>query len=95
MSWKAEALRIYEERVLVDALARLGQRLDRSAIPLSDEELKTLAKRFRRALGNPEKHGTRLARYRAHLAKSHGIEAITAVSDALEKVLNEIGYEEK
>jgi hypothetical protein len=46
-------------------------------------------------LGNPEKKGERLARYRAHLAKSHGIEPITAISKVLEEVLNEIGYEEK
>ena len=95
MSWKGKTLRIYEERVLADALARLGQRLDRSAIPLTDAELKTLVKRFRKALGNREKHGARLDRYRAHLTKNHGIDAITAVSKVLEGVLNEIGYEEK
>jgi hypothetical protein len=95
MSWKAEANRIYEQRVLADALGRLAARLDRSAVPLSDAELETLAKRTRAALGNPEKKGERLARYRAHLAKSHGIEPITAISKVLEEVLNEIGYEEK
>jgi hypothetical protein len=95
MSWKAEANRIYEQRVLADALARLAARLDRGTIPLSDAELATLAKRARAALRNPEKKGERLARYQAHLAKSYGIDAITAISKVLEEVLNEIGYEEK
>ena len=74
MSWKGEARKIYEEGVLADCLARLARRLDRSALPLSDEELRTLAKRAREAFKNRERGGARLARYQAHLAKSHGTE---------------------
>jgi len=41
MSWKAEAHKIYEERVVNDSLARLAERLDLKGLPLSDDELKT------------------------------------------------------
>ena len=47
MRWKAEAHKIYEERVVNDALARLAERLDLKGLPFSDDELKTLAKRSR------------------------------------------------
>ena len=95
MSWKTEAHRIYEERVVNDSLARLAQRLDLKGLPFSDEELKTLAKRSRESFRNPEKKGERLARYKAHLAKSHGADVVASISAALEEINNEIGYEEK
>jgi hypothetical protein len=47
MSQKAEASKIYEARVVTDALARLGKRLDLKTLPFSDEELQTLAERAR------------------------------------------------
>jgi hypothetical protein len=95
MSWKTEAHRIYEERVVNDSLARLAQRLDLKGLPFSDEELKTLAKRSRESFRNPEKKGERLARYKAHLAKIHGADVVANISAALEEINNEIGYEEK
>jgi hypothetical protein len=95
MSWKTEAHRIYEERVVNDSLARLAQRLDLKGLPFSDEELKTLAKRSRESFRNPEKKGERLARYKAHLAKNHGADVVANISVALEEINNEIGYEEK
>jgi len=56
MSRKAEARKIYEERVVNDSLARLAERLDLKGLPFSDEELKSLAKRHREfdKLGQPE-----------------------------------------
>jgi len=53
MSWKGEARRSYEERVVDDALARLAQRLDLKTLPLSDEELRTLAMSARVVQGVP------------------------------------------
>jgi len=95
MSWKAQAHRIYEERVVNDSLARLAERLDLKGLPFSDEELKTLAKRSRESFRNPEKRGERLARYKAHLAKNYGTDLVANISAALQEINNEIGYEEK
>ena len=95
MSWKTEARKIYEERVVNDALARLAQRLELKGLPLSHEELKTLARRFRESFTNPERRRGRLDRYKAHLAKIHGADVISNVSAALEEINNAIGYEEK
>lgn len=95
MSWKAEARRIYEERVVSDSLARLAERVDLRGLPLSDEELNTLARRCRESFKNPEGQRERLARYKAHLAKSHGPDLVESLSAALEMINNEIGYEEK
>ena len=95
MSWKAEAYKIYEERVVNDSLARLAERIDLKGLPLSDEELKTLAKRSRESFSNPEKKQERLARYKAHLTKSYGADLVASISAALEQINNEIGYEEK
>jgi hypothetical protein len=95
VSWKAEANKIYEERVVNDALARLAQRLDVKALPFSDEELKTLAKRSREAFSSPAKKGERLERYKAHLASNHGADVVAGVASALVEINNEIGYEEK
>ena len=43
MSWKTEARKIYETRVVADSLARLAKRFDLKSLPFSDEELQTLA----------------------------------------------------
>ena len=72
MSWKTEAHKIYEERVVNDSLARLANRFDVKGLPFSDEELKTLAKRSRESFRNPEKMRARLYKYKAHLAKNYG-----------------------
>jgi hypothetical protein len=93
MSWKGNAHRIYEERVLNDALARLAERFDVEGLPFSVEELRTLARRSRESFRQRKRE--RLARYKAHLAKSHGAELVEEVSALLEKIHNEIGYEEK
>ena len=95
MSWKAEAKRAYEERVVNDSLARLAERLDLRGLPFSQEELKTLARRSRESFRDPEKTGERLARYKAHLAKNYGTDLVAKISAALEDINNEIGYEEK
>ncbi len=95
MSWKAEAHKIYEERVVNDSLTRLAERLDLKGLPFSDEELKTLATRSRESFSNPKKWRERLDRYKAHLAKIYGADLVANISAALEKINNEIGYEEK
>jgi len=95
MSWKTEAHKIYEERVVNDSLARLANRLDVKGLPFSDEELKTFAKRSRESFRNPEKKRERLDKYKAHLAKNYGADLIANISSALEEINNAIGYEEK
>lgn len=95
MSWKTEAHKNYEERVVNDSLARLANRLDVKGLPFSDEELKTLAKRSRESFRNPEKKRERLDKYKAHLAKNYGADLIANISSALEEINNAIGYEEK
>ena len=95
MSWKAEAHKTYEERVVNDSLARLAERVDVKGLPFSDQELRTLAKRSRESFRNPEKKRERLVRYKAHLAKSYGADLVEDVSSALEKINNAVGYEEK
>lgn len=91
MGWKAVARRAYEERVVKDALDRLAGRVDLRGLPFSEEELKTLARRARESFLNSQKRG----RYKVHLAKLHGPDWVATVSAALEKINNEIGYEEK
>jgi hypothetical protein len=95
MSWKTEAHKNYEERVVNDSLARLANRLDVKGLPFSDEELKTLAKRSRESFRNPEKMRERLDKYKAHLAKNYGADLIANISSAFEEINNAIGYEEK
>lgn len=94
MSWKGEAHKIYEARVVRDALGRLGDRLDLKNLPLSEEELQTLAKRAREAFRS-EKKRERLDRYKAHLSTLYGEERVGTISAALEEINNAIGYEEK
>jgi hypothetical protein len=95
MRWKAEAHKIYEERVVNDALARLAERLDLKGLPFSDDELKTLAKRSRESFRNPKTGRERLDRYKAHLAKIYGADQVASISGSLEAINNAIGYEEK
>lgn len=97
MSWKSEANKIYEARVVTDSLARLAKRFDLRTLPLSDEELQTLAKRAResfRAYRSEEKK-ERLRRYKTQLAARYGEACVGPVWAALEQINNEIGYEEK
>jgi hypothetical protein len=94
MSWKAEAHKIYEARVIADALARLAQRVDLKSLPFSDVEVQTLAKRAREAFGS-ERKKERLEKYKAYLSGVHGAEPVGVISEALRNINNEIGYEEK
>ena len=95
MGWKAEAHKIYEARVVDDALARLAKKIDVGALPLSKEELRTLAKRARQALHGSPKTKERFERYQTHLSATHGEEVVRTVSAALVEINNAIGYEEK
>jgi len=94
VGWKAEGRRIYENRVIDDALGRLrGTGL--KDIPLSQSELRTLAVRTRQAIfGSPLKK-QRLERYKQHLAKNYGPDVISRLSITLEEINNQIAYEEK
>jgi hypothetical protein len=94
MSWKAEAHKIYEARVVKDALGRLANEFDFKNLPFSEDELQTFAKRAREAFRS-EKKRERLDRYKAHLSALHGAEIVARISAALEKINNAIGYEEK
>ena len=95
MSQESRSNRIYEQRIVIDSLARLVKRLDVGSLPLSGEELHNLAKRHRESVHGAERKLDRLTRYKAHLAKSHGADVIEAVSAALEEINNEIAWEEK
>ena len=95
MGWKAEAHKIYEASVVEDSLAKLAQRVDLGELPLSKEELHTLAKRIRESFYSSKKKKERLERYKAHLSAIHGAEVVQAISSALEEINNLIGYEEK
>ena len=97
MSWKAKNQRIYEASVVTDSLARLAKRFDLKALPFSDEELQTLAKRARESFlaYRSEAKKERLGRYKAHLSTLYGEASVGPVWAALEAINNEIGYEEK
>lgn len=95
MSWKAEAHKIYEERVVRDSLARLAKRFDLKSLPFLEEELQTLAKRARESFRNPERKRERLDKYKTHLSNRYGADLIAKISSMLEEINNEIGYEEK
>ena len=92
---EARARKIYEERVVRDSLARLAGRLDLRALPFSDEELTTLARRSREAFGRPKAGKARLERCMAQLVKRYGTPPVTRVVNALDAINNEVGYEEK
>jgi hypothetical protein len=95
LGWKSEANKIYEERVVEDSLARLSERTDLSKLPLSKEELRTLAKRARESFRSPDRKKARLERYQNHLCGIYGTEIVRTLSSALEEINNAIGYEEK
>ena len=95
MGWKAEADKVYEAGVVQDSLARFAKRFDSSKVPLSKEELQTLAKRARESFRNSEKKKARLERYKDHLSRTYGQEVVQTISAAFEEINNAIGYEEK
>lgn len=94
MSRKAAARRIYEARVVEDALARLAQRLDLRTLPFTDEELQNLARRTRESLRS-ERNKKRLDGYKTHLSARHGGDSVRMIAAALEEINNAIRYEEK
>ena len=85
MSWKTEARKIYETRVVADSLAQLAKRFDLKSLPFSDEELQTLAIRARQSFRS-EKKREQLERYKARLAALYGEERVGAISAALEDI---------
>jgi len=94
MGWKGKAHKIYENRVLDDALSRLSG-AGFKEIPLSAAELRTLAARTRQAIHNSPLKRQRLERYKAHLSKTYGLEVISRLAVKLEEINNQIAYEEK
>ncbi len=95
MSREAQARKVYEARMVKDALARLAERIDMDDVPFSDLQLKTLATRCRDAFRNPEKNKERLVKYKAHLAKDYGAEVVERVALELADINDTMGYEEK
>lgn len=94
MGREAEARRIYEDRVIDDALARLAA-VGRMGMPLSESELRTLAVRTRQAIFGAPLKRQRLERYKQHLARDYGPDVISRLSATLEEINNQIAYEEK
>jgi hypothetical protein len=95
MSWKSEARKRYEERVVNESLARLSERFELKRLPFSADELKTLAARSRDSFKNPAKNSERLDKFKTQLAKTHPADLVAKVSATLEEINNAIGYEEK
>jgi len=95
MSWKAEAHKIYEARMVKEALAKLAGRVDLKTLPFSEEELHTLAKRARESFRGRERNRERFDKYKAHLSAIHGKEIVETISIALVEINNALGYEEK
>jgi hypothetical protein len=97
MNLKAEESKIYEARIITDALAGLAMRFDLKSLPFSGEELQTLAERAResfKALSSEEKK-ERLGSYTAHLSTLYGETSVARVAAALEQINIDISYEEK
>jgi len=95
MSSNAEADKIYEARVVADALTRLALRFDLKSLPFSTEELQTLAERARASFKASPEQKAELARYKEHLSTLYGAPGVGRVWAALEQINNDIGYEEK
>ncbi len=95
MSWKAEHKRVYEQRVVDDALARLTTTIRVEDIPFSKDELQTLVKRHRYIAHGAGKKLERLRAYQIHLTTAYGHDMVDKVSSRLTEIMNEIGYEEK
>src|SRR5262245_23711403 len=97
MSREARTRKAYEAHVVADSLARLAKRIDLKALPFSDVELRTLARRAREAFHayGSEAKKERSGRYKAHLSTLYGEAVVEPVWTALVNINNEIGYEEK
>ena len=95
MNPNAEETKIYEARLVTDAVARLALRFDLNSLPFSAEELQTLAEHARESYKAPEGEKERLSEYKAHLSTLHGANGVGRVWAALEQINNDIGDEEK
>ena len=95
MSGDGKRRRQDEEARLAEALARLRRRVHRSLIPLTDAELRTLAKRSLECLYGSVRKREKLERYMAHLAASYGRDVVQGVAGELESIKNAIAWEEK
>jgi hypothetical protein len=97
MSGDAKRREAYEARVLADILMRLPQHIEVAGLPFSQEELTTLAKRSRQHFHafRSEAKKAQIAKYMTHLAGIYGESPVNSAWAALERINNEIGYEEK
>jgi hypothetical protein len=95
MNWKSEHKRIYEQRIVDDALTRLRDSIRGEDLPFSQDELQTLLKRHRAAVHGTDKNLERLGKYQTHLTTAYGPEIVGKVSSLLTSIMNDIGYEEK
>jgi hypothetical protein len=95
MSWKAEARKTYERRILQDALERLARATDLKELPFSESEVQTLARRTRDAIFGSARARERLRRYKAHLASLYGAETVEHLALKLQDINNQIAWEEK
>ena len=95
MSGDSRRRKIYEKRVVKEALERLSISTDMEQIPLSRDEVLTLAERHREAVYGSDRKKERLAKYSAHLSKLHGDKVVLNISSRLLDINNKIAYEEK
>lgn len=95
LSQEARARKIYEQRILADAMNRLAKTLDLNGLPMSEAEVQTLHKRTRAAIFGSSRRKEQLARYRAHLATTYDVNVVEHVARRLEEINNQIAWEEK
>jgi hypothetical protein len=93
MSGDAQRRKMYETRVIEDAIARLRKSISPAALPFAEEEVFTLATRARESFRRRDKES--LARYGAHLSKTYDASIVSSTIRELEHINNAIGYEEK
>jgi hypothetical protein len=95
VSQEAKARKIYERRILTDAMSRLAKTLDLDGLPLSEVEVQTLQKRTRAAIFGSPRRKEQLARYKAHLATMYSSTVVEHLARHLEEINNQIAWEEK
>ena len=95
MSQEAKARRVYERRILEDAVGRLAKVIDLGSLPLSEAELHTFQKRTRAAIFGSPRRKAHLARYKAHLATVYDSQSVERLARHLEEINNQIAWEEK
>ena len=95
MSQEARARKIYERRVLEDAVSRLAKIIELGSLPFSEAELHTFHKRMRAAIFGSPRAKVRLVRYKAHLATIYDSPSVERLARHLEEINNQIAWEEK